>query len=210
MVRNARRFLFLFHRVQRMLLFQYLLWLPYSTQNHFTQPWKKARVIVTNCVFQSNCLMGVCLNTCPFRLSVWKRPLWVCVWACICMCGFLSAHTRSVYVYLHGHTWDHLYLTCNPGSRFVGGWFGEWVRPNYGGRQLGVGGTQLTLCEPLHHGSMLGVTLPTATLLFPTVLGHHKVVTAVVAEDASTQPETRRESSIVSLWNIHSIQELNY
>lgn len=40
---------------------------------------------------------------------------------------------------------------------------------------------------------MLGVTLPAAALLLPAVLGHHKVVAAVVAEDATTKPGNLKE-----------------
>lgn len=36
---------------------------------------------------------------------------------------------------------------------------------------------------------MLGVTVPAAALFFPTLLSHHKVVTAVVAENATTKPK---------------------
>lgn len=35
---------------------------------------------------------------------------------------------------------------------------------------------------------MLGVAVPAAALLFPTLLGHNIVVAAVVAEDAATKP----------------------
>lgn len=37
---------------------------------------------------------------------------------------------------------------------------------------------------------MLGVAVPAAALLFPTLLGHNIVVAAVVAEDAATEPTT--------------------
>lgn len=82
-----------------------------------------------------------------------------------------------------------LSLTCYPGNRSIWGWFRRWLRSSSGWRRLRVWRTQLCLCEPLHHRIVLGVTVPAAALLFPTVLGHHKVVAAVVTEDATTKPK---------------------
>ena len=77
--------------------------------------------------------------------------------------------------------------TCDPGRGYVGGWFGVGLGPGLEGRGLGLRGAQLGLGEPLHHGAVLRVTLLAATLLLTTVLGRHKVVAAVVAEDAAAQ-----------------------
>jgi len=81
-------------------------------------------------------------------------------------------------------------LTCYSGSGFVWSWFRSWLQTNSRWRGLHIGRTQLCLCEPLHHCTVLGVAVPAAALLLPAVLGHYKVVAAVVAEDAATKPTT--------------------
>lgn len=56
---------------------------------------------------------------------------------------------------------------------------------------------------------MLGVTVPAAALLLPAVLGHHKVVAAVVAEDAATEPKkclvANETTSVLDLESINQI-----
>jgi len=82
-------------------------------------------------------------------------------------------------------------VTCDSGGGCVrGGRLRAGLRPGpgSGGACLGVGGAQLGLGEALHHVAVLRVALPAAAFLLPAVLGHHKVVAAVVAEDAPAQP----------------------
>ena len=80
-------------------------------------------------------------------------------------------------------------LTCYPGCGFIWGWFRRWLRSSSRWRRLSVWRTQLCLGEPLHHCAVLGVTVPAAALLLPAVLGHYKVIAAVVAEDATAKPK---------------------
>lgn len=60
-------------------------------------------------------------------------------------------------------------------------------------RRPGIRGVKLRLYEPLHNGAVLAVALPAAALLLAAVLGRHVVVAAVVTEDASAEPEKKRQ-----------------
>jgi hypothetical protein len=83
-------------------------------------------------------------------------------------------------------------FTCHPGGGFVRGGLRVRLRPGSGvGWCLGLGRTQLCPGEALHHVPVLAVAFPAAALLLPAVLGRHKVVAAVVAEDAAAQPAER-------------------
>lgn len=85
-------------------------------------------------------------------------------------------------------------LTCHSRGGCVRSWFRRRLRSRSIWRRLCICRTELCFCESLHHCSVLGVTLLAASLLLPTLFGHHKVVAAVVAEDATTESGKKTKS----------------